>query len=44
MTDGELDQRIKDKLAKFMGVVDALEVTDVDLPAEKPAETPPDAA
>lgn len=36
MTDGELDQRIKDKLAKFMGVVDAIEVTDVDIPPAKP--------
>lgn len=40
MTDGELDQRIKDKLAKFMGVVDAIEITDVDIPAAKA----PDAA
>jgi hypothetical protein len=44
LSDTELDQRIKDKLSKFMGVVDAIEVTDVDLPAKKPAETPPDAA
>lgn len=36
MTDGELDQRIKDKLAKFMGVVDAIEVTDVDIHPAKP--------
>ena len=48
MTDGELDQRIKDKLAKFMGVVDAIEVTDVDIPPAKPLENDqppaPDAA
>ena len=31
LTDNELDQRIKDKLAKFMGVVDAVEVTDIDI-------------
>jgi HEAT repeat protein len=37
LTDTELDQRIKDKLAKFMGVVDILEVTDADpLPAPTP--------
>lgn len=29
LTDTELDQRIKDKLSKFMGVVDIQEVTDV---------------
>jgi hypothetical protein len=29
LTDNELDQRIKDKLSKFMGVVDIQEVTDV---------------
>lgn len=29
MSDAEIDQRIKDKLHKFMGVVDALEVTDI---------------
>lgn len=48
LTDNELDQRIKDKLAKFMGVVDALEITDVDIPPAKPItdnQTPaPDAA
>ena len=47
MSDGELDQRIKDKLSKFMGVVDAIEVTDVDIPAAKPpsdsVEPAPDA-
>ena len=44
LTDTELDQRIKDKLSKFMGVVDILEVTDAD-PIEAPAPTPePDAA
>jgi HEAT repeat protein len=40
LTDTELDQRIKDKLSKFMGVVDILEVTDADpIPeiAPKPA-------
>jgi hypothetical protein len=34
LTDNELDQRIKDKLSKFMGVVDIQEVSDV---AEKSA-------
>jgi len=29
LTDNELDQRIKDKLSKFMGIVDIQEVTDV---------------
>jgi hypothetical protein len=29
LTDTELDQRIKDKLSKFMGVVDRQEITDV---------------
>lgn len=29
LTDNELDQRIKDKLSKFMGVVDIQEITDV---------------
>ena len=29
LTDTELDQRIKDKLSKFMGVVDIQEVQDV---------------
>jgi HEAT repeat protein len=44
LTDTELDQRIKDKLSKFMGVVDILEVTDAD-PIESPAPTPePDEA
>ena len=39
LTDTELDQRIKDKLSKFMGVVDILEVTDAD-PIEAPAPAP----
>jgi hypothetical protein len=34
LTDNELDQRIKDKLSKFMGIVDIQEVSDV---AEKSA-------
>ena len=38
LTDTELDQRIKDKLSKFMGVVDILEVTDAD-PIEAPTPT-----
>jgi HEAT repeat protein len=39
LTDTELDQRIKDKLSKFMGVVDILEVTDADpIPEPTPAE------
>jgi len=29
LTDNELDQRIKDKLSKFMGIVDIQEVSDV---------------
>jgi hypothetical protein len=40
LTDTELDQRIKDKLSKFMGVVDILEVTDAD-PIEAPAKPEP---
>ena len=43
LTDTELDQRIKDKLSKFMGVVDILEVTDAD-PIEAPAPAEPDEA
>jgi len=39
LTDTELDQRIKDKLSKFMGVVDILEVTDAD-PIEAPTPAP----
>ena len=44
LTDTELDQRIKDKLSKFMGVVDILEVTDADpIPEIAPtAEPAPD--
>ena len=42
LTDTELDQRIKDKLSKFMGVVDILEVTDADpIEAQPPAEDTP---
>ena len=42
LTDTELDQRIKDKLSKFMGVVDILEVTDADpIEASAPAEDTP---
>jgi hypothetical protein len=42
LTDTELDQRIKDKLSKFMGVVDILEVTDADpIEAPAPAEDTP---
>ena len=44
MTDGELDQRIKDKLSKFMGVVDAIEITDVDIPPAKKLSDSQDAA
>jgi len=40
LTDTELDQRIKDKLSKFMGVVDILEVTDADPIPETAAPTP----
>lgn len=42
LTDTELDQRIKDKLSKFMGVVDILEVTDAD-PIEDPIPEPDEA-
>ena len=44
LTDTELEQRIKDKLSKFMGVVDILEVTDADpIPEIAPtAEPAPD--
>ena len=40
LTDTELDQRIKDKLSKFMGVVDILEITDADPIPETAAPTP----
>ena len=43
LTDTELDQRIKDKLSKFMGVVDILEVTDAD-PIPEPTPAEPDEA
>ena len=43
LTDTELDQRIKDKLSKFMGVVDILEVTDAD-PIEAPTPAEPEPA
>ena len=42
MTDTELDQRIKDKLSKFMGVVDILEVTDADPLTEIAPKPAPD--
>lgn len=37
MTDAEVEQRIKDKLAKFMGVIDVVDVSE--RPDESPAET-----
>ena len=37
MTDAEVEQRIKDKLAKFMGVIDVVDVSAH--PDESPAET-----
>ena len=37
MTDAEVEQRIKDKLAKFMGVIDVVDVSEH--PDESPAET-----
>lgn len=41
MSDGELDQRIKDKLARFMNVTDVSEVEEVDtVDAETPNTTP----
>jgi hypothetical protein len=36
MSDAEVEQRIKDKLAKFMGVIDVVDVTA--RPEEVPAE------
>lgn len=38
MTDDEIDARIKEKLNKFMGVVDIVDVKDIDGP-EKPEES-----
>lgn len=37
MTDAEVEQRIKDKLAKFMGVIDVVDVSE--RPDESPVET-----
>lgn len=37
MTDAEVEQRIKDKLAKFMGVIDVVDVSE--RPDESPAAT-----
>ena len=37
MSDAEVEQRIKDKLAKFMGVIDVVDVSE--RPDEIPAES-----
>lgn len=37
MSDAEVEQRIKDKLAKFMGVIDVVDISTV--PEESPEET-----
>lgn len=42
MTDAEVEQRIKDKLAKFMGVIDVVDITEKETPAEEPQEEPKD--
>ena len=39
LTDAEIDQKLKDKLNKFMGVID-VDVTDIDELPETPAEQP----
>lgn len=38
MSDAEVEQRIKDKLAKFMGVIDVVDVSE--RPEESPEESP----
>jgi hypothetical protein len=38
MTDAEVEQRIKDKLAKFMGVIDVVDIAEKEAPAEEPQE------
>lgn len=42
MTDAEVEQRIKDKLAKFMGVIDVVDIAEKETPAEEPQEEPKD--
>lgn len=38
MTDAEIEAKIKDKLARFMGVTDVIDIEEKDTPAETPAE------
>lgn len=40
LTDFEIDAKIKDKLSKFMGVIDITDVQDITPNEETPAETP----
>ena len=35
LTDTEIDAKIKEKLSKFMGIIDVVEVTDVDVVSKK---------
>lgn len=42
MTDGEIEQRIKDKLAKFMGVIDVVDAYQTPVDAIDVNETPED--
>ena len=41
MSDAEVEQRIKDKLAKFMGVIDVVDVAEKEEPAPKESEDGP---
>jgi hypothetical protein len=41
MTDAEVEQRIKDKLAKFMGVIDVVDVAEKEEPAPEESEDGP---
>ena len=38
MTDAEVEQRIKDKLAKFMGVIDVVDIAEKETPTDEPQE------
>jgi hypothetical protein len=38
MSDAEVEQRIKDKLAKFMGVIDVVDIAEKEAPAEESQE------
>ena len=42
LTDFEIDAKIKEKLNKFMGVIDVTEITDIEENTPPPAENTPD--